>query len=706
MPTASVTSSEMKLVKVLRIRPSETEVMNRLSVITFDDTGAALNGNSVGPTERQDLFVPQVAFKGGYEDVRLEVYEQSFTLGEQIIQDVFSVNESWYEFELKFIKLFKTRSPGSSPPPDIVKKYSNYKNQYGDTKEEALEYIIEDFIVRNAFAKLMDNKFNMSESEKKSKTYYKIIQNPWQDEPPLERNYGVDPYFLTNKTRIQISWHLPFTNGTVSFFEQEYAVGLTGGFNYSNNDGSESYNKFITVLDLPSCPVAGDLEPGFYQKEADIKFAKDEKKTLIKSLSAFSEDANGKKYAYVLSSNDIKPFESTTPPVEGQVFGPNDELFKYNEPDTFPGDVKDLEIINKFIDIWKKKVPNYDLKLCVPNFYPSDANLVFKDPGTQSLTTPNPDNQSPTQNTADDVKFNLSVVYDENIRIRAGEDFPNIEIYVGDPPKKEGEFLFEEDEFDELYLLDDEYVETEFRGNEEAPITLVDPPLKTPPQPLSSMSQETVNVNNNIQTNSGPVPAIPKAPSHTASQGYNILDSKWIGDLNASAKAHVGHQTSDIPWTGKESCGFQCNLGALACASAVSIMFYRAYGVHMRDGKVVKDKPTEISDFGTRGTDEMCPWLLNEKLYKKRDSWRDAQPGDIVNTARAGKGKAGHVGIVIDEKNSDGSWTIVSNSSTGFNDGGSTVRAIKKNYSVKAWEDVAKRNPSKTYAVQYIGPKR
>jgi len=93
-------------------------------------------------------------------------------------------------------------------------------------------------------------------------------------------------------------------------------------------------------------------------------------------------------------------------------------------------------------------------------------------------------------------------------------------------------------------------------------------------------------------------------------------------------------------------------------------------------------------------------WLSNSNLYT-RVSWQSAQPGDILNTARASK--AGHIGIVVNTKNADGSWNVVSNSSKGFAGGGGG--AVKQNYSVKKWQDVANRNPSGTFAYRYIGPK-
>lgn len=629
----------MDLIKVLRLRPTVTSIEDRLSYVVVQETG----------------------YKGAISDVRLEVYVENVTIQSN---DPTATSTSGDEFELKFIEITKV-STGQAPTAEPVKRYSNINGQFGDTRTAAMQYIIEDFITRNAYSILMNRKsYSYTEAEKQAPTYYKIVQDPWKDEPPLIRNYSNDPYFLNNGVELKVEW-------------KSTGSSVVDGTEFSNSDGSESYSKSLSMPGkTPSVP--------FIQDEQDIEYAKSEKKKISKTIIG-SDKSTGSSVYYTISSNDIKI--AGTGSLDASVVR-----------DNFTGDVLDVDIINKFVDIWKKKVPNYNLKICQPSYYPSLVDLEFKSPlQSVSAGTPSNDNQSTQSNDPNEVKFKLSIVYDKNVTIKADADVPDIKIYVGEPPK-DGEFLFDEDEFDDLSLLDPEYIEVPFDAEQESPSDLGEPPLIISEEEANrNISNELVNVSFN-----GPIPNIPKSPSHTAKQGYNILDSKWIGNLLVSAKAHIGHQTSDIPGTGSESCGFKCNLGSLACASAVSIIFYRAFGVNMKNGKTVNDAK-DINDFGTRGTAELSGWLDNNNLYKKRDNWRNAQPGDIINTSRGSA--AGHVGIVIDQKDADGSYAIVSNSSSGFNDGGSTVRAIKLNYSVKKWEKVAKRNPTKTFAVQYVGPR-
>lgn len=297
----------------------------------------------------------------------------------------------------------------------------------------------------------------------------------------------------------------------------------------------------------------------------------------------------------------------------------------------------------------------------------------------------------------------------DGFQITAKTDLPNFTIYVGDPEKWPVRENIEEEvaagnaeDFEDVDgvedVLDDEYSEEGFKVEEESPSNI--PEYKQPVDYVSDGDNMNPNSDNvsSVWTPSGSpgtVVVMPGNYSHNKTQGYNILNSQWIGDLIISAKSHIKHPTWDIPGT---------EGGNLGCASAVSMIFYRAFGVHMKTGKALKsDKPSDISSFGSKGTSELAGWFSGNSLYKQI-SWKDAQPGDIMNTARNfSTNKAGHIGIVIDEKHKNGSWCIISNSSKGFAGGGGG--AIMKNYSVKAWQEVTNRNPSGTFAYRYVGPK-
>jgi hypothetical protein len=173
-----------------------------------------------------------------------------------------------------------------------------------------------------------------------------------------------------------------------------------------------------------------------------------------------------------------------------------------------------------------------------------------------------------------------------------------------------------------------------------------------------------------------------------------LIDSKWYGDLLTSALEHIDHPTFDIPGTEK---------GNLGCASWVSMVFYRAFGVNMRNGKPVKSVPKSVGEFGSLGTGELGGWFGSNPNMWQQIPWKQGQPGDIINTEKGSR--AGHVGIVLNEKHSNGSWIVASNSSKGFGSKSDPAGCGKKNYNINTWQSVTDRNPTRTFCWRYKGPK-
>jgi hypothetical protein len=137
----------MELIKVLRLRVVDSTIEERLKNST----------NSSG-------------YKGGFSDVRVEIYVKTKTQG------IDGKVETWDDYELKFIKLFKVTATNTAPEPDVSKKYSNIFNKYGNTRSEVLEFIIPDFISRNAYNELIGLKESTSSASLKCQNYYQIIQ--------------------------------------------------------------------------------------------------------------------------------------------------------------------------------------------------------------------------------------------------------------------------------------------------------------------------------------------------------------------------------------------------------------------------------------------------------------------------------------------------------------------------------------------------
>jgi hypothetical protein len=468
-------------------------------------------------------------------------------------------------------------------------------------------------------------------SKIEGKLYY-VIQDPWENKVPIYRDYGSDPYYLNNGSVVYIMW--------------KDGDKVVGGQKYSDDNGHE-------------------LTPN------DITF---------------------KKTIKIISSNETQGF----------TLGKNGDFEYSNNSQEYVSTIKDSDIISEIISKWKTKVDNYnDLWPCMP-IYESCSIIPYKGPlqpiVPEVSTKPVGATAANAESTSSKEKIKV-VVQDQIIKVK--EDVTSLKVFIGilkdtpvEPPLEEQTLNTEQDDFIDGEGVDiSDYVESDFVGEEEAPIDLPDV------DPAASSIQETSSENTYTppMVVSGKVVSLPTTYSHTSTQGFNLLNSQWIGDLITSAISHIGHPTYDIAGTESPKTGKK---GALGCASAVSMIFYRAFGVNMRTGSAVKSIPKSIGDFGSKGTAELAGWFLNGNLYRKLN-WQDAQPGDILNTAKASE--SGHIGVVINTKNNDGSWNVVSNSSEGFSGGGGG--AIKQNYSVKKWQDVANRNPSGTFAYRYIGPK-
>lgn len=393
-------------------------------------------------------------------------------------------------------------------------------------------------------------------------------------------------------------------------------------------------------------------------------------------------DISFKKTIKINSSNETQGF----------TLGKNGDFEYSSNSQEYVSTIKDRDIISEIISKWKIKVDNYDLGICLP-INESCSIIPYKGPLQPIVpdvpATPVGATAINAETSSSKEKINI-VLQTEKIKVK--EDVTSLKVFIGIAKEtllEEKTLNEEQDDFIDGEGVDySEYVESDFVGDDESPIDLPDV------DPQSSFIQETSTENtyNPPVVVTGKVVSLPTKYSHTTQQGYNILNSQWIGDLITSAISHIGHPTYDIEGTEQ---------GALGCASAVSMMFYRAFGVNMRTGSVVKSNPKSIGDFGSKGTGELAGWFSNSNLYRKLN-WQDAQPGDILNTARGSK--AGHIGVVINTKNNDGSWNVVSNSSKGFAGGGGG--AVKQNYSVKKWQSVTDRNPSQTFAYRYIGPKQ
>ena len=366
-------------------------------------------------------------------------------------------------------------------------------------------------------------------------------------------------------------------------------------------------------------------------------------------------------------------------------------MFEYSiDSQVYFSSVKDKSIIDNIISVWRGKVPNYELALCSPD-NESCSVIPYHSPLKPLEPTPIiPDTPVPTINEVP--KEKIEVVLPKEV-IKTKSDI-SLKVYIGkiteSSPGESNEI--DSYEYSDEPVISDEYLEDEFVGDEEAP------PLLEEVNPEFNLVQDEGSpvVNSTVVTSTGGVqlPFGKSAYSHNSTQGYNLVDSKWYGNLLTSAIAHIDHPTFDIPGTKN---------GNLGCASWVSMVFYRAFGVNMKNGKSVKNAPKSIGDFGSTGTGELGAWFGSNPNMWDKIPWKEGQPGDVINTERGNS--AGHVGIVLNEKHKNGSWVVASNSSKGFGSKSDPAGCGKKNYSITTWQSVTDRNPSRTFCWRYKGPK-
>lgn len=156
--------------------------------------------------------------------------------------------------------------------------------------------------------------------------------------------------------------------------------------------------------------------------------------------------------------------------------------------------------------------------------------------------------------------------------------------------------------------------------------------------------------------------------------GADTPTSQYGNLLAQGAYNAIGTSTADIPGTED---------GNLGCAAAVSTIFYNTTGKQLVQGQNI-----------VLGTGQLYNSLSNDPRFVPI-SLNNAQPGDIVVTARSSNG-AGHAGIV------GNGGDIISNSSKGYQ--GSAPGTIQNNYTINQWQSsVTTRNPNQTMAFRYIG---
>ncbi len=245
----------------------------------------------------------------------------------------------------------------------------------------------------------------VSKRENKSLDFYKIVQNPWMENPPMWRSYGTDPYYLNNGTKVFINW---LNDDDIN----------AGGKEWSDESGNEL-----------------DIKRGLTSSTKGL---------ITKTVTIRPPSGSGDNALIVKDSNISDLFET------GQ---------------KFIGNTVDLSIITQVISYWKNKVPNYELSLCSPNNEFCNT-IPYKSPVKEN--SPDDPEPIPTEeSTQNEKKIKLNVVLPTELSLRVKDDLNGLKVYVGDiPPLVVDGFVFQDD-FKNLDELDPEFTESGFVGEEE-----------------------------------------------------------------------------------------------------------------------------------------------------------------------------------------------------------------------------------------------
>jgi hypothetical protein len=227
-----------------------------------------------------------------------------------------------------------------------------------------------------------------------------------------------------------------------------------------------------------------------------------------------------------------------------------------------------------------------------------------------------------------------------------------------------------------------------------AKLGLTPKPTPTIPSPPTSCGISTVS--------SHPTGSTGGTPDYRAGITNWIRDTSLVSAANLvkSAKCNLNAVTYDIynPPPPKNI----VDSGNMGCAAAVSLIFYRATGYSITQKQSDTTPAWPIANFpGSVGTSGLYAFFTNNPSLWKKYELKDAKPGDIIITERFSATVSGHVGIVIDTINADGTYDVISNTSSGYN--GSRKGTIQQNYTVKGWSKITKKNPTKTFCFRYSG---
>jgi hypothetical protein len=320
---------------------------------------------------------------------------------------------------------------------------------------------------------------------------YEVIQEPWNPNAPLTRRFGYDPYYFNNNSKAYIRW----------FYYPK--IGYEFGAYEVFNNGTASPVTDIAVTVIPLIDGEEDVDfPKFdlYFSPSNYNLTSSINYLTTQATTVGLVDSDGKQYpkdGTVLTDDDYMRYE-------GGVAYSDQNLNEINTPSTikkrvdivspelsdgvnieqtfiitsdntlsYPGDkitpknwnynIKDTQILQEIVDLWKKKVPEYDLKLSSPDYQSPTSSIQYKSPfGTASKAE---ERDGFTSSGTASVKLNVVFPTEFNPVVR--ETLTQFSVWIGDPQLDDpvDGFIFQED--NSGLEISTEYTESEFSGTGE-----------------------------------------------------------------------------------------------------------------------------------------------------------------------------------------------------------------------------------------------
>lgn len=437
--------------------------------------------------------------------------------------------EVWTKGRHKYLVKHLDPKGIKAPPTDTIGYLNDDKISASLTDDEVIELFVKEY------EKI--SKFNASVGLPPVQAY-KVIQDPYSDEPVTKRVYGdgKSPYYLNNGCSINIEWrgqkpNPAFDLGTFSNpddaenYYRKRTNGVRNGPNRYLRDSVENPVILTSSVDdtydsskLPTSTwvVEEPFDEGIAGISVEMtepnyrdKSSVNNKIVTVNMPTGFTE--NGGK-GYLVWTNHGLQYDTKALPygteyqrtllidTQGNVVDPGSTtstsgLRAVNAVTTgdiityFGSGTKDANIVSNVIEKFKSMVTqlhgipydSYDLKLCSPD---SEACklIEYKSPLEGPNNTPqqaaiNDTPPGPSQSNTK-IKLNIQGLFDSGdgttpgstssvFEIKAKTDMPTFTVWTGDIPQTE-----EIDVFDDIQELDDEYIEGDYRGEEETGVTL------------------------------------------------------------------------------------------------------------------------------------------------------------------------------------------------------------------------------------------